>query len=203
MPTTYTVCKSIARALAWVAYDYRVIHPEKLITDGPALIVCNHESYLDPPMVGIAWPGEIAYLARKTLFRGFGAWLYPRLNVVPVDQEGPDFTGLKNIIKLLRGGQRVLLFPEGARSWDGTLQPGEAGVGLVVSKARVPVQPVRLLGTHQALPRGGGMVKPSKIRLVVGDPIHFPAAALAGKSRESYQAISDQIMQAIEKLQDD
>jgi 1-acyl-sn-glycerol-3-phosphate acyltransferase len=189
----------VSRAAAFLWFDYRVIHRERLIEDGPVLIVCNHVSYLDPPMVGIAYRKPIWFLARKSLFRGFGAWLYPRLNVVPVDQEGPDMTGLKNIIRLLRRGERVLLFPEGARSYDGRIAEGEAGAGLVVAKTRVPVQPVRLFGAHEAMPRGAALPRPSKIRLVVGEPIVFADSDL-GRGREAYGRIAGRIMAEIEAL---
>ena len=135
MSPTYLICHSIARAIGHVSFQHEVVHRERLIEDGPVLIVCNHVSYLDPPMVGISYRKERWLLARKALFRGFGAWLYPRLNVIPVDQEQPDMTGLKNILRLLKRGQRVLLFPEGSRSWDGTAQKGEPGVGLAPARA--------------------------------------------------------------------
>lgn len=62
----------------------------------------NHESFLDPPLVGVMFNKEVFTLARKTLFRGFGAWLYPRMNAIPIDQDRPDMTSLKKIIRLLR-----------------------------------------------------------------------------------------------------
>jgi 1-acyl-sn-glycerol-3-phosphate acyltransferase len=199
MTPVYRFGHIVSRALAHVCFDYRVIHPERLIEEGPVLIVCNHSSYLDPPMVGIAYRRAIWFLARKSLFRGFGAWLYPRLNVIPVDQEGPDMSGLKNIIRLLHRGERVLLFPEGARSFDGAMRQGEPGVGLVVARTRAPVQPVRLFGTHEALPRGSALPRPSKIRLVVGEPLLFPESEL-GRGRDVYARLSHRMMAAIDGL---
>lgn len=196
----YRFCHLTARMLARVFFGHKVIHAERLIEDGPALIVCNHVSYLDPPMVGIAFRKPIWFLARKTLFRGFGAWLYPRLQVIPVDQEVPDMTGLKNIIRLLQRGERVLLFPEGARSWDGQLQQGEPGVGLVAAKARVPVLPVRIFGAHEAMPRGATLPRPACVRVVVGEPLRFSEEELAGKGKELYARLSRRMMEAIDAI---
>ena len=89
------------------------------MTEGPVLIASNHESFLDPPLVGVGYDKAVYMLARKTLFRGLGAWLYPKLNAIPIDQERPDMTSLKKIIKLLRQGNQVVIFPEGARTLDG------------------------------------------------------------------------------------
>jgi len=201
MSPTYRICHSIARLIGHVVFQHQVIHRERMIEDGPAIIVCNHVSFIDPPMVGIAYRKTIWFLARKSLFRGFGAWLYPRLNVIPVDQDNPDMSGLKNIIRLLQRGERVLLFPEGSRSWDGHPQPGEPGVGLVVAKTGAPVQPLRIFGAHEAMPRGSSLPRPGKIRIVVGHPIYFPKAERAAKDREGYIQLSNTMMKAINELQ--
>lgn len=201
MSPTYRICHSIAHAIGHVFFQHEVIHRERLIEDGPALIVCNHVSYIDPPMVGISFRKEIWFLARKTLFRGFGAWLYPRLNVIPVDQDQPDMTGLKNIIRLLRRGERVLLFPEGSRSWDGTPQKGEPGVGLVIAKTGVPVQPLRIFGAHEAMPRGATLPHPGQIKIVVGEPVAFTEEERATKGKDGYLRLSEKTMRAIAALE--
>ncbi|MFN0125602.1 MAG: lysophospholipid acyltransferase family protein [Verrucomicrobiales bacterium] len=200
MSPTYRICHTIARLVGHLWFQHEVVHRERLMEEGPVLIVCNHVSFLDPPMVGISYRKEIWFLARKSLFRGFGAWLYPRLNVIPVDQEQPDMTGLKNIIRLLQKGESVLLFPEGSRSWDGSPQPGEPGVGLVIAKTRVPVQPLRIFGAHSVMPRGAGLPRLGRIRIVVGHPITFTEEERSAKGRHGYGILSDRVMQAIAAL---
>lgn len=201
MSPTYRICHSIARMIGHVCFQLEVIHRERLIEDGPVLIVCNHVSFIDPPMVGISFRKEIWFLARKSLFRGFGAWLYPRLNVIPVDQDQPDMTGLKNIIRLLLRGERVLLFPEGSRSWDGTPQKGEPGVGLVVAKTGARVQPLRIFGAYEAMPRGASLPRPGKIKIVVGHPITFSEEERSTKGKDGYSLLSHKMMQAIAALE--
>ena len=201
MKTIYWFCYTLWQKCFIAFFSYRVIGKEKLVTDGPVVIASNHESFLDPPLVGIAHDKEVYYLARKTLFRGLGAWLYPRLNSIPVDQERPDMTSLKTIIKLLKQGQQVVVFPEGARTLDGNLQEGQPGTGLIVAKSKAVVQPVRIFGARQALPRGSGKLNFCPITLVIGDPITFSPEELNAKGREEYQKISDKIMAEIEKLE--
>lgn len=188
------------KAASRAFFEYRVIGGDKLVEDQGVLVVSNHESFLDPPLVGIAFKKSTYYLARKTLFKGFFNWLYTKWQAIPVDQEKPDMTSLKRIIKLLRSGERVIIFPEGARTLDGNLQPGQAGTGLIVAKSKVMVQPVRIFGAREALPRGSGRMRFAPVTIVVGDPIEFTPEELAAKNREGYQAIADRIMAEIGKL---
>jgi 1-acyl-sn-glycerol-3-phosphate acyltransferase len=200
MKTVYWLGVTLFRAATSTLFGYRVIGKEKLIQEGGVLIASNHESFLDPPLVGIAYDEEVHYLARKTLFRGFFKWLYTRWNAVPVDQDRPDMSSLKRIIKILRSGERVVVFPEGARTLDGELGPAEAGVGLIAAKSRAVVQPMRIFGARECLPRGSGRLKFHPITIVVGDPIDFTPEELAAKGRDGYQVISDRIMAEIAAL---
>jgi len=200
MNTIYWVGHTLFRTFAKGFLSYRVVNEEKLIQKGGVLVVANHESFLDPPLIGVAFRDAIYYLARKTLFRGPTSWLYPRWNAIPVDQDNPDMTSLKKIIKLLKNGERVLLFPEGERTLTGELGKGEAGVGLIASKAKVPILPLRIKGAYEALPRGSGKLRRLPVTIVVGDPIDFSKEELNVKGREAYQGISDRIMKEIDKL---
>ena len=110
------------------------------IPPGGCMIVSNHVSFMDPTTVGWAVAREIYYLGRKDLFRPpFLSWFLPICNVLPVDRDAPDISGMRRIIKMLQAGESVLIFPEGTRSGDGTLQPAEPGAGLIAIKAGVPI----------------------------------------------------------------
>jgi 1-acyl-sn-glycerol-3-phosphate acyltransferase len=121
---------------------------------GPALVVANHESFLDPLLVGMAVVRRPYYLARKTLFRNrlFGAYLRS-VNCVPVDQEGVAKEGLKTVLGLLHAGQAVILFPEGERTGTGEMQPLRPGVQLLIKRGMAPVVPVGVAGSFQAYSR--------------------------------------------------
>ncbi len=200
MNPVYRFCRATALALSRAAFDYTVIHPERMITEGPVLICPNHGSFLDPPLAGSVWPGEVNFLARHTLYsNAFARWLFPRLCVVPIDQDRAGMAGLKTIIRSLQKGQRVMLFPEGGRSNDGPLQKGQPGAGLVASKSKAPVQPVRIFGAWEALPPGSSKVEFPKITIVIGEPIYFDHSQVPD-GKEGYQYLSDRIMEAISAL---
>jgi len=200
MQSIYWFCHTLWLKVFTAFFSLRIVGQEKLIQDQPVLVASNHESFLDPPLTGIIYDTPVYFLARKTLFRSFGAWLFPRMNVVPVDQDRPDMTSLKTIIKLIRANNRVVIFPEGARTEDGTLQKAEAGTGLIVAKTKAIVQPIRIFGARTALPRGSNKLTFCPITMVVGDPIIFTPEELKAKGRDGYQKISDRIMEEIGKL---
>jgi len=201
MNTVYWLGATLFRSIAKSFLDWKVVGKEKLIQEGGCLVAANHESFLDPPLIGVSYDSSIYYLARKTLFRGPTTWLYPRWNAIPVDQEKPGMGSLKKIIKLLQGGERVLLFPEGERTLTGELNPGKPGVGLIAAKAGVPVQPIRIFGAYEALPRGSGRLRMLPITIVVGDPIVFTKEELRERGKDAHQWVSGRIMEEIAKLE--
>ena len=200
MRTLYWMIRALARtAFASSGGDIEIINRGKRIHKGGAIVAANHTSYLDPPIVACAYNSPISFLARKSLFRSFGAWLYPRLNAVSIDREHADLQSMKTILRKLKNGERILMFPEGTRSADGRLQEAKAGIGMLVAKSGVPVQPVRIFGAHESWPKGGKF-RPHRIQVVIGDPVLFDPGDLKEKSREAYQRIADQLMGAIAEL---
>jgi 1-acyl-sn-glycerol-3-phosphate acyltransferase len=179
-------------------FGLRIEGRENLITEGPVLVAANHQSFLDPPLVGNLYHEEMYFLARKTLFVGLGKWLYKQWNAIPVDQDRPDMASLKTMVKLLHQGEKVLVFPEGERSESGALGTAQPGIGLIVAKAGVKVQPVRIRGAIDALPRGSSRIKFARITMTVGPAIDFSGEDYKGK--DGYQKIADRIMAEIAAL---
>lgn len=195
--------------LGWMAFGaafrtifgLKIVGAENLISEGPVLVASNHQSFLDPPLIGNLYQTEMTYLARKTLFVGFGAWLYPRWNAIPVDQDRPDMGSLKTIIRKLKEGHRVLVFPEGERTLDGTIGPAAPGIGLVAIKSGAVIQPVRISGAHEALPRGSARLTRARITVTVGKPIRLtPEELKAPNGKEDYDNLAKRIMSAISEL---
>jgi 1-acyl-sn-glycerol-3-phosphate acyltransferase len=201
MTFTYWFFASLARLLARLFFRYRIIHRERLPETGGIILASNHQSYFDPPLVGICSRRAVYYLARKTLMDWpFFGPMFPDMNVIPVDRDGNDMSALKTVIRKIREGGGVVLFPEGTRSPDGNLQPAQAGVGLVIAKTLAPVVPMRIFGSYEAFPRGSKGVKFHPIRVVVGEPIVFTKEDLGAGERADYQRLSQRVMDAIGEL---
>ena len=167
---------------------------------GPLILAPNHASYFDPPAVGCNVPRVTYYLARHTLFAPpIGSWLLPSIGSIPVNQDSPGPSSLKNIFEVLKNKGTLVLFPEGARTMDGDLGKAEPGIGLIAARTGTPVVPVHIIGSRAALPRGGGWRPFRTIHVVYGQPMRFQGDP---KNREDYQKFADEIMSAIARLKD-
>ncbi len=202
MGLAYQIGYYLSRAVANCCFDYRVIGRENIPHEGGVILAMNHESFLDPPLAGIACDREIYYLARKSLLQ----WpilgrLFPKMNVVPVDEKGGDMSALKTVIRLVKDGNGTVIFPEGTRSRDGKLQPAQSGLGLIVSKTRVPVVPMRIFGAFEAFPAHARKLHLSPITIVIGKPMFFAPEDIAGEPKEVYRRISEAVMARIAALQ--
>ncbi len=191
----------LSRLIGRLFFRFRIIHRERMIQSGPAILAMNHESYLDPLLAGTTCDRAIYFLARRTLLDArLLAWLLPKLNVIPVNQEGVDRSAIKALIRNLKAGNAVLVFPEGSRTLDGALQAAEPGLGLVIAKTLAPVVPMRIFGAHKALPRGGGRLHLVPITILIGEPIFFKPADLGPTGKNLYQELSQRVMDAIAAL---
>ena len=201
MNVYYWIGYNLSRLIGRLCFRLRIIHRERMIQTGPVILAMNHQSYLDPPLAGIICDRAIYFLARRTLTEvPLLGWLLPKLNVIPVNQEGIDRSALKTLIRVLKSGNAALVFPEGARTLDGNLQPAQPGVGLVIAKTFAPVVPMRIFGAHQALPRGGGGLHFVPITIVVGEPIFFTPVERESPATNRYEQISQRVMDAIVAL---
>ncbi len=197
----YWVGYHLSRLAGRFLFRFRVVHRERMIQSGPVILAMNHQSYLDPPLAGITCDRPIYFLARRTLLNiPLLGGVLPKVNVIPVNQEGVDRTAIKALIRVLEAGNGVLIFPEGSRTMDGDLQPAEPGLGLVIARTLAPVVPMRIFGAREALPRGGGRLRLVPITIVIGEPIFFSAADLEPRGKNLYAGLSARVMKAIAAL---
>ena len=202
MTLTYNIFYNLAKLLARGFFAMRVVHPERMIESGPLILAVNHSSFFDPPLAGICSRRGVYYLARKSLLKWpFFGPLFPAMNVIPVERDGNDMSALREVIKKIKEGNGVVLFPEGTRSKDGNIQPARAGIGLVIAKTGAPVLPMRIFGAFDAFPKNSKRLHFTKITVVLGEPLYFSKNEIASATRETYQMLSDRVMAAISALQ--
>src|SRR5437867_6640699 len=198
----YWIGYNFSRLLGRLLFRFRILHRERMIQSGPVIVAMNHQSFFDPLLGGNACDRAIYFLAKKSLMNvPLLGWLLPKLNVIPVNLEGNDRSALKALIRILRGGDGALVFPEGSRTPDGNLQPALPGLGLVIAKTHAPVVPMRIFGAFDAWPIGGKLRLHGRITIVVGEPIYFSDADLESGGRDVYAGLSRRVMEAIAALQ--
>ena len=140
-------------ALFTLGFSIRLQGQRNMPWIGPALVIANHQSFLDPLLIGLVARRPLVYLARRTLFRNryFGAMIRS-FNAVPIDQDGIGLDGIRTVLEQLKLGKPVVIFPEGARTEDGAMHPLKPGIHLLIKRAKVPVVPVGIAGAYDAWP---------------------------------------------------
>ena len=198
----YRALKPVAVALMRLLFRLEVHGREQVPAAGPLLLVSNHVSLLDPPIVGGASPRDLHFMAKEELFGiPLLGWLIRRLNARPVKRDGSDGRALKTALRLLREGRALLVFPEGTRGVEGRLGEGKAGVGMLAVMSGATVVPVHVSGSGRALPAGRVVPRPAKVRVRFGPPLHFKAAG-AEERKERYREATREMMRAIAQLRD-
>lgn len=168
----YRCCRALARIGSRLYFGLRVFGVEKVPRRGAVLLVCNHQSFLDPVLATVALPRECHYMARDTLFNG-GRFqrLIESLNAFPVKRGSADIGAIKETLKRLKQGALITIFPEATRSEDGAVRPMQPGVVMIARKAGVPLIPTLILGAFEAWPRTSRKPRPARILVAYGDAL--------------------------------
>jgi 1-acyl-sn-glycerol-3-phosphate acyltransferase len=198
----YAVMKPVALALMRLLFRVEGRGTEHIPAKGPVLLVANHSSVLDPPLVGGVCPRPLTFLAKAELFRipGFGGLIW-RLNARPLRREGADPSALRTARRVLDEGQALLVFPEGTRGEEGILREPKLGAALLAVQSGATVIPTYVRGSGRAWPRGRRLPRPAKVMVTFGTPLRFPRVVGADRKAQ-YEAASRQMMAAIADLRD-
>jgi len=141
---------------------------------GGCILACNHRSNLDPLIMGATTLRPLTFMAKEELFQSrFGNWYYSQVGAFPVKRDTSDFKGVREAIRRLKKGRLLIVFPEGTRGTGGRIKKVNPGIGFLVRMAQVPVLPVYLKDTDKALPEEARWVKPQKVTITIGEPLHF------------------------------
>jgi 1-acyl-sn-glycerol-3-phosphate acyltransferase len=193
----YSILWCPCYALSQLLFRYRFWGKGNVPISGPVLLVSNHQSHLDPVLVGLACPRQLKYLARKGLFFfPFNLWIRA-LGAVPIDQERSALAGLRTTLNLLKENNAVLVFPEGSRTPDGQLHKMFPGFCLLARRSQATIVPLAVEGAFAALPRGSLFIRPRSIGLTFGTAI--PPQQYAQFSDDGLTAlVSEHITRALD-----
>ncbi|MDP3703024.1 MAG: lysophospholipid acyltransferase family protein [Candidatus Omnitrophota bacterium] len=164
---------------------------------GGFLLASNHLSYLDPPLLGAACTRRLSFMAQTKLFDHalLGAFMRG-VHVIPLQRGEGDVAAIREAVRRLRRGEAIAIFPEGGRQFSGVMGTAKEGVGLLAELAHVPVIPVVVRGTFEALPPNSRRLKPAKIRVAFGPQIPYttsPVPTLGSDDRRASRARHDQL----------
>ena len=162
---------------------------ESLTWDQPCILMANHESYMDVPAIIASCPVPIRFVARREVFKspimGQAMWMTGQ---IPIDRSNRErsIASLNKAATKIAAGRTVLVFPEGTRSRDGSLQGFKKGGFMLAINAQVPIVPVGLSGTRSIVPRGSKTFHPGEVGVSVGEPI--PTHGLTVEDRDRLMA---------------
>ncbi len=186
-------------AMAWmflrVFYKVRVYGMDNFFP-GKGILAANHTSFYDPPLIATSWPEEVHFLARRTLFRSFFGRIIGKLNAHPVNEKGSAKAGIQWMLTTLQAKQKIIVFPEGQRSYCDDFGEVKGGVAMLALKANAPIIPVYIDGAYAIWNRFKKKPKLSgKIAVVFGAPIQ-PKAFAHLKGKEAQEAVSKAVLQS-------
>ncbi len=168
----YRLCRFYAQGLYACFFAGRAFGREHVALEGGVLLVCNHQSFLDPVLATLALDRECDYMARDTLFRQpLFRRLIESLNAFPIKRAAADVGAIKETIRRLRAGHLITVFPEGTRTPDGKIRAMQAGPVLIARKAGVPIVPTLIWGAFEAWPRHAHFPRPHRIMVAYGEPL--------------------------------
>ena len=200
MALTYWAAVSLAKMCFTAFARWEVDGAEAVPPKGPLIVVANHLSNSDPPMLVASMPRKLNFLGKRSLFSNpLGAWFLDAVGVHPIDRERPGIDALRWELDLLQQDRAVVVFPEGVRSQSGGMSRGMPGVAYVAARSQAPILPVGITGTEN-IPSYWRIAFPlCHVKIKIGEPFSLPV--LEGRlSRPVLEGLTDMIMGRVAAL---
>lgn len=177
----------------------RIYGAENVPHEGPLVVVSNHASDFDPPIVSCAMRRPVAFMAKEELFRipvlKQGIELY---GAYPVKRGAADRSAIRSALNCLSGGWAVCLYVGGTRTPDARITDPKQGAAWIAAKAQVPIIPVSLWGTQAIFKKGSPVPQPVPVTVRIGQVIDPPTST----KREELEAVTQQCVAAIHAMHD-
>ena len=202
----YRVCRNGLVAGCKTYLRLRVEGKEKVPTTGGFILAPVHRSNLDTPIAASVTTRPLRYMGKDSLWRAnrIFAWVLSALGGFPVVRGTADREALRRCQVILETGQPLVLFPEGTRRSGPVVEGLFDGPAYLACRAGVPIVPVGIGGSERAQPRGRKLIRPARVRVVVGDPLVPPERpeGRAAPRRKAVKDLTDQLQVELQKLFD-
>ena len=199
MPWFYYVARVIVRGLLKLLTHCQVKGRENIPSQGPLLIVANHLSLADPPLLGISLGRKVIFMAKKELFRfRLIGYFIGSLGAFPVHRGQLDRKALRQSYQVLADDLALVMFPEGTRSRSGRLRPALPGSALIAARSGAPILPVGIIGTEKV--RGvTWLLRRPQITVNIGHPFYLPPVS-SRLTKAELAELTNSIMERIAEL---
>jgi len=199
----YRLLQRSVQVATGILYRTRYTGKENIPASGGVLMVANHQSHLDPPLIGVGVSRRMNYLARQTLFSfaPFG-WLLHSLDVIPIDRDGIGLSGIKESLRRLKRGEMVLIFPEGTRTSDGEIAPFRPGFTALAVRSGAAILPAAIEGAFRVWPRWKKFPGRGRIAVHFGKPM-LPSEVAGRDDRELVAEVERRVRECQAELRSD
>lgn len=204
MPRGRRIVKAVLRPYMRLFHRLELQGAELIPLDGPLIVVLNHASLLDVPALMVLDPLPTTMtIAKASLFKvPIVRWFLEQWDAVPVERQGRDSSGVRKVLQHLRSGGVLAVAAEGRRTRDGHLQRINPVLARIVAGADVPILPLGISGSYEALPPGAILPRPHKIVVRAGPTFRLPrgtdGAAAAERIRRELAALLPERMQPVD-----
>lgn len=193
------VFRAAGRVYARAYHDLRVLSPHQLPRRGPAILICNHTSGLDPVLIQSVVPRLIVWMMDREFYEMPSLrWIFEAIDAIPVDRTGREFAATRRALRALSDGRILGVFPEGRIERTRDLLPFQTGVALMAMKAKVKVYPAYLDGTQRGIEMLQAFVQSQHASVAFGPPIGLVPAR---GSTDELDSATYRITDAVRHLQ--
>jgi 1-acyl-sn-glycerol-3-phosphate acyltransferase len=200
----YRVVRVLLLTFSKTFWRARFEGTENIPATGAFVLAPVHRSNVDTPILSGITTRRLHYMGKDSMWKV--AWigrLFTALGSYPVHRGTADREALRKTTEILEAGEPVVIFPEGTRQSGPLVQPLFEGAAYVASKAGVPIVPVGIGGTEAAMPKGSKMLRPVRVRIIVGEPILPPATDGGGRvPRRAVHELTEQLHARLQELFD-
>jgi len=168
---------------------------EQLRDEGPYIFMANHQGSYDIFALLGQLPFQFKWLAKKEIFSiPILGWAMTVAGYISIDRDGTRETveAMNKAAQKIQKGMSVVIFPEGTRSADGSIQPFKKGGFTLAVKSKVPIVPIALAGSREILAKDRLAISPGNIRVRIGHPIETSHC-----STKDRQTLMEEVREAI------
>jgi len=191
----YSAGKVIATVLFNTFLPVKYHNKERLRAEPPYVLIGNHNSFMDPVIMGVAIPKhQVRFIGKKELWANkLVSALFNNMNMIPVDRHNSDMEAMRACMRVTREGGILGIFPEGTRHHKGLMEELESGVGLIALRSRVPLVPVYIVGKVK-------LFRP--LHVYVGEPIPTEDLREQGVNKETCSLLLERITQTYARMEE-
>ncbi len=199
----YRFCRFVVSGFTRVYTRMSIDGREHLPAEGGFVLAPVHRSYIDTPISGCLTRRRLRFMGKDSMWKYRPAgWLFSALGSFPVRRGSADREALKRCIAVLEGGEPLVLYPEGERKDGPIVQPLFDGAAYVAARAGVPIVPVGIGGSANAMPRHAKFMYPRKVHVIIGEPFRVETNERGRASRAAIGAATERLHAELQELFD-